>query len=72
MWNAGIQRPSPDPEQVSWTLGYLSAVAAAGTSLRPMTEVYVRGWMEGNCKVNTTETIEAATRKLIATHTIAK
>jgi hypothetical protein len=64
-WLAGVERPSPDPEQVSWTWGYISAVAAS-TPLRQVSASYVRGAVEGHCKRDQTATIEAATKAIVA------
>ena len=71
-------RVTADLNQVSWTLGYITAVASSGASLkirdpissgaslRSVTESYVLGWMVSYCEKNRTVTIAAATRELVA------
>jgi hypothetical protein len=71
-WLDGTARANPDSDQVSWTLGYISAVASSGASLKSVTESYVRGWMEGYCEKHRTVTIAAATRELVAQLKAAK
>ena len=55
-----------DPSQISWTLGYLSAVAATGERLRPVSDSYVQGWIAGHCGRRPSVTIATATRELVA------
>ena len=71
-WLDGTGEATRDPNQLGWTLGYVSAVASSGTSLRigspprPVTESYVLGWMESYCKDNRSVTLGTATRELVA------
>ena len=83
-WLDAKARTVPDPNQVSWTLGYITAVASSGASLKirdptssdgslkTVTESYVLGWMETYCERNRTVTIAAATRELVAQLKAAK
>jgi hypothetical protein len=68
-WLATVGRPGPDTERVSWILGYLSGVASTGTTLRPVSDVYVLGWITAHCEKNqviSTSTVATATQALTA------
>jgi hypothetical protein len=68
-WLAAAERSGPDTARVSWTLGYLSGVASTGTAVRPVSDVYVLGWITSHCEKNqviSTSTVATATQALTA------
>lgn len=68
-WLAAAERSGPDTARVSWTLGYLSGVASTGTAVRPVSDVYVLGWITSHCEKNqviSSSTLATATRELTA------
>lgn len=68
-WLAAAERSGPDTARVSWTLGYLSGVASTGMPVRPVSDVYVLGWITSHCEKNqviSSSTLATATRELTA------
>jgi hypothetical protein len=54
-----------DPVQVSWILGYLSAVGVTGKAAQPGGESYVIGWVSGACMSQPSRTLAAVVAEFV-------
>lgn len=55
-----------DPVQVSWILGYLSAVGVTGRSAQPGGESYIIGWVSGACGAQPNRTLASIVAEFAA------
>ena len=65
VWTRATSRQAADLDQVSWSLGYISAMASTDPSLRSVTPSFVRGWIGGYCGQNPNSTIADVTQVLV-------
>ena len=64
-WLSGDRATRPDPVQLSWVLGYISAVGTTVKFQREAQPVWVHGVLDGYCTNRGTETLAEAAQALV-------
>jgi hypothetical protein len=64
-WLSGDRATRPDAVQMSWVLGYISAVGTTVKFQREARPEWVHGVLDGYCSTRPTETLAAAARVLV-------